>query len=199
MMIKKKRSPFLFVCILILVLRYCNFTVMSHQTFYLLDQEWEEIEEKDREYKNNSNSNNGGEKNERVVKDREYYDLLGVSTGATAVDIKKSYYKKARLVHPDKCNDPDAADVRLFILAFFLVCACIYIICDCFLFRYSTLRSCSPPHTHLALPHSRKKFQKLGHAYNVLSNEQLRAAYDKNGKAETTAEEDAQMDPMVRA
>jgi len=120
-------------------------------TFYLLDQEWEEIEEKDREYKNNSNSNNGGEKNERVVKDREYYDLLGVSTGATAVDIKKSYYKKARLVHPDKCNDPDAAD----------------------------------------------KFQKLGHAYNVLSNEQLRAAYDKNGKAETTAEEDAQMDPMI--
>jgi len=124
-------------------------------TLYLLDQEWEEIQEKEKE--NNASEGNGGggsgSFNERIVKDREYYDLLGVSTNATATEIKKSYYKKARLVHPDKCpDDPDAAD----------------------------------------------KFQKLGHAYNVLSNEDLRAKYDKNGKADTTAEEDTgQMDPMV--
>ncbi|MGK3756882.1 MAG: curved DNA-binding protein CbpA [Bacillariaceae sp.] len=124
--------------------------------FYLLDQEWEEIEEKEKQNNNNKNSNGGGgngEEAERIVKDREYYDLLGVSTNATATEIKKSYYKKARLCHPDKAlDDPDAAD----------------------------------------------KFQNLGHAYNVLSNEQSRAAYDKRGKADTTAEEEGgQMDPMV--
>ena len=75
--------------------------------------------------------------NEKKVKDREFYDLLGVSTNATAGEIKKAYYKEARKCHPDKCpDDPEAAT----------------------------------------------KFQALGHAYQILSNEQTRANYDKNGK-----------------
>ena len=126
--------------------------------FYKLDEELQEItrleQEKDADAsKADLNSNSAGAKKEREVKDRTFYDLLEVSTSADAATIKKSYYKLARKVHPDKNrNDPDAA----------------------------------------------KKFQELGHAYQVLSNEQTRARYDKNGIGE--ADEGLamqQIDPYV--
>ena len=73
----------------------------------------------------------------RKVTDDEYYRVLDVHTNATTAEIKKAYYLKARLSHPDR-NPGD--------------------------------------------PEAHQKFQKIGEAYQVLSDEQLRANYDNRGK-----------------
>ena len=40
----------------------------------------------------------------------DYYDVLGVPRGADAAEIKRAFRAKARLLHPDVSDDPDAEE-----------------------------------------------------------------------------------------
>ena len=43
-----------------------------------------------------------------MSENRDYYEVLGVDKDADARTIKRAFLKKARIVHPDVSDDPDA-------------------------------------------------------------------------------------------
>lgn len=45
-----------------------------------------------------------------MARDRDYYDILGLSRSASADEIKSAYRKHARELHPDVNKSPDAAE-----------------------------------------------------------------------------------------
>ena len=65
---------------------------------------------------------------------RDYYEVLGLSKGASAEDLKKAYRKMAMQYHPDRNPGDSSAD---------------------------------------------EKFREVNEAYDVLKDEQKRAAYDR--------------------
>lgn len=119
--------------------------------FYFLDVEFATLEA---QQDAPATSKPGGSGEERRVADREYYDLLKVSTNSDLAAIKKAYYREARICHPDK--NPDD-------------------------------------------PEAHEKFALLGHAYQILSDEKTRAAYDRDGKSDSAngAEALQEVDPSV--
>jgi molecular chaperone DnaJ len=66
---------------------------------------------------------------------QDYYDLIGVARDASDADIKKAFRRRARELHPDVNDDPDAE----------------------------------------------ARFKEMASAYNVLSNPETRARYDRFG------------------
>jgi len=73
-----------------------------------------------------------------VASKSDYYDILGISKGATAEEIKKSYRKQAVEWHPDKHKDGEKEAAE-------------------------------------------KRFKEINEAYQVLSDEKKRKAYDQFG------------------
>jgi curved DNA-binding protein CbpA len=120
--------------------------------YYRLDDDAEEVKKTEEQRKKDGQDLSSGAGPNRKVKDDTYYKLLGVPTNANQSQIKKAYYKSARLCHPDKNRDPSA----------------------------------------------RGKFQELGHAYQVLANDQSRAAYDRDGLNESNERISPQsIDPLL--
>lgn len=49
-----------------------------------------------------NNRNNSFNNNIHNINSIDYYEILGIKKDANETEIKKEYYKKAKLYHPDK-------------------------------------------------------------------------------------------------
>ena len=41
----------------------------------------------------------------------DLYEILKINNNATTEEIKKAYYKLAKMYHPDKCKEEDADEL----------------------------------------------------------------------------------------
>jgi DnaJ-domain-containing protein 1 len=98
----------------------------AHEVMHMTDEEYlNSFKRSGIEANSSGSSGDGGEKGEasgedspsspaeerprRTVKDKEFYEVLGVKENATAGEIKKAYYIRAKQSHPDRHrDDPDA-------------------------------------------------------------------------------------------
>jgi hypothetical protein len=46
-----------------------------------------------------------------ALQQRDHFELLGITPGATAVQVRAGYARLARILHPDACGDPVLAEV----------------------------------------------------------------------------------------
>lgn len=103
-----------------------------------------------------------------MVVDTAYYDALGVQPTATELEIKKAYRKMAILHHPGALLSPTIQ------ILFHSCCPTLGI--------YMPLTRSSFTDKNPNDPTAHEKFQAIGEAYQVLSDTDLRKAYDKFGK-----------------
>jgi hypothetical protein len=131
--------------------------------YYTLEQEMQQVEAQEKILAAKNTTGGGGKPisdghaaDEPKVKDRSYYDLLQVPTNATAMQLKKAYYKQSRVCHPDRIQgDANKEEAN-------------------------------------------QKFHELSQAYQILSNEQSRAYYDKHGLLTDEAANEMKLHEMVR-
>jgi curved DNA-binding protein CbpA len=55
-----------------------------------------------------------------VMEAQDHYEVLGVNRSAPAPEIKKAYFKLAKLYHPDRHFDPEMSDMKLKLEALFM-------------------------------------------------------------------------------
>jgi curved DNA-binding protein CbpA len=54
------------------------------------------------------------------IETQDHYQVLGIKRTATAQDIKKAYFKLAKLYHPDRHFDPEMSEMKMKLEALFM-------------------------------------------------------------------------------
>jgi len=77
---------------------------------YYLNQEVMELDMAQNNKNNNDTNKSRNDRKSHHVQDTELYDLLGVDPSVSGKEIKRAYYQKAKVMHPDKNpSNPEAA------------------------------------------------------------------------------------------
>ncbi|KAJ8450909.1 hypothetical protein Cgig2_032534 [Carnegiea gigantea] len=127
-----------------------------------------------------------------MVKETEYYELLGVSVDASPAEIKKAYYLKASTFLRISLS---SLQFRICVWAGSMVWGNKgeEMRKDTGIPQFDGLARIVHPDKNPGDPQAAQKFQELGEAYQVLSDPEKREAYDKFGK--TGVPQDAMVDP----